>query len=139
MTVAEIRRASRMSRGMDSASARAAPLARCVARTSCLSRRRLAAITLSDARFEPAYHRFHALAVGAGGKGERHAMLEYRLGHIDDVVDRRRQATIDERARTRREHECLARTRTRPPGDQLADVPGLGTGPRCAHKTENCL
>src|SRR5216683_2833573 len=105
-----MRRASRMRRGMDSARTRAAPLACCVALISCLSTRRLAAIALSDARLELADHGFHALAVGAGGKGKRHAVLEYGLGHVDDVVDGGREPTIDEGARTRGKHQRLART-----------------------------
>ncbi len=87
MTVAAMRRASRIRRGMDSASERAWPLARWVALISCLAPRRGAAIRLSDARLELGEHTFDALAVGAGRKGEGHAVLEDRLGHIHDVVD----------------------------------------------------
>src|SRR5260370_38513149 len=100
-----MRRASRMRRGMDSARARAAPLACCVALTSGLSARRLAAIALSDARLELADDGFHALTVGAGGKGQCHAVLENGLRHIDDVVDGGREPAIDEGAGTCGEHE----------------------------------
>src|SRR6266511_2248279 len=54
---------------------------------------------LSDASLEPTDDAFHGLAVGARGEGERHAVLEDRLGHRHDVVDRRREPPVDEGAR----------------------------------------
>src|SRR5262252_10214428 len=123
MTVAAMRRASRIRRGMLCASERASPLARCVALISYLSARCLAAaMRLSDARLELADDAFHALAVGARGEGQRHAVLEDRLGHGHDVVDRRRQPPVDEGAGARHQHERLARARARTPGDQLAEL-----------------
>src|SRR5262245_7407966 len=79
MTVAAIRRASRIRRGIASASARAAPPACCVALTSLRSDRRFSAIRSSDALFELGDDAFHGLAVGACREGERHAVLEDRL------------------------------------------------------------
>src|ERR1700716_836319 len=87
ITVAAMRRASRMRRGMLSASERASPLACCVALTSCLSALRVAAIRLSDARLELADDGFDAFPIGACGEGQRHAVLEDRLGHLEDIVD----------------------------------------------------
>src|SRR6202035_4487714 len=98
MTVAAMRRASRMRRGIDSASERAWPPACWVALISCFAARRGAAIRLSDAGLELAEHAFDALAVGARREGERHAVLEDRLGHVHDVVDRGRQPAVQERA-----------------------------------------
>src|SRR5262249_60006570 len=97
MTVAAMRRAWRIRRGMVGASERPSPLARCVALISCLSARCFtAAIRLSDARLELADDAFHGLAVGARGKRERHAMLEDRLRHGDHIVDRGREPSVDE-------------------------------------------
>src|SRR4051812_42567119 len=138
ITVAAMRRASRIRRGMDSASVRAAPLACCAALISCLSARR-AAIRLSDARLELADNGFDALAVGPRSEGERHAMLEYRLRGLDDVVDRRRKAPVDQCAGARHQHQRLARARARSPGDQFAKLPGLRAGPCRANDYENCL
>src|SRR3954454_7967785 len=90
MTVAAMRRASRIRRGIDSASGRACPLARWRALSSLLSARRLA-IELSDAPLELTDHSLGALAVGARRKGERHAVLEDRLGHVEHIVDRGRK------------------------------------------------
>src|SRR5262245_10865833 len=90
MTVAAMRRASRIRRGNVSASVRPSPPARCVARTSILSALRATAIRSSDARLELADDAFDAVAVGARRKGERHAVLEDWLGHLHDVVDRGR-------------------------------------------------
>src|SRR5215472_565771 len=81
MTVAAIRRDSRMRRGNCSASVRAWPLALWVALTSCPAARRFAAIGLSEARQKLAHHSFDRLAVGARREGERHAVLEDRLRH----------------------------------------------------------
>src|SRR3977135_2274233 len=129
MTVAAILRASRMRRGMDSASERAWPLARWVALISCPAARRAAAIGLSDARLELADHGLAALAVGARRKGERHAVLEDRLGHVHDVVDRGRQPPVEERAGAHHQHQGLAGARARAPRDQLAGLPGRGPRP----------
>src|SRR5262245_65042834 len=101
MTVAAIRRASRIRRGMLSASVRASPLACCAALISCFSARRGAAIRLSDAGLELADDALDAFAVGARGEGQRHAVLEDRLGHLEHVVDRGREPAVDERARAR--------------------------------------
>src|SRR5215208_2875633 len=86
MTVAAMRRASRIRRGMDSASVRASPLACWVALISFLSAR-LVAIGLSDARLELANDGFNTLTVGARGESERHAVLQDWLRHIHDIVD----------------------------------------------------
>src|SRR5712671_5936311 len=139
MTVAAMRRASRMRRGMDSASERAWPPARWVALISCFAARRGAAIRSSDARLELADHGFDALAIGARRKGERHAVLEDRLGHVHDVVDRRRQPPVEERAGAHHQHQGLAGTRARSPGDQLADSAGFGARTRGAHQIEDRL
>src|SRR5215211_7724771 len=125
MTVAAMRRASRIKRGMLSASVRASPLAYCVALISCLSARRLAAIRLSDAGPELADNLFHRFAVSACGEGQRHAMFENRLGHVHDIVDRGSESAVDERARTRHQHEGLACAWAWSPRDQFADLAGL--------------
>src|SRR5262245_7641601 len=138
MTVAAMRRASRIRRGMVCASERASPLARCVALISCLSARCLtAAMRLSDARLELTDDAFHGLAVGARGERERHAVLEDRLRHGEDVVDRWRQPPVDEGAGARHQHQRLARARARAPGDQLADLAALAAGARRAHEVED--
>src|SRR6267142_6121995 len=76
MTVAAIRRDSRIRRGIDSASVRASPLACWVALISFLSARRCAAIRLSDAGLELVDDGFRALAVSARRERKRHAVLE---------------------------------------------------------------
>src|SRR6185295_9440623 len=86
MTVAAMRRASRIRRGSVSASVRASPLACCVALISFLSAR-FAAISLSNAALELVDDAVDGLAVGARREGERHAVLEDRLSHVHDVVD----------------------------------------------------
>src|SRR2546425_56846 len=139
MTVAAIRRDSRIRRGMDSASERASPLACWVALISFLSARRCAAIRLSDAGLELVDDGFRVLAVGARREGECHAVLEDRLGHFDDVVDRGRQPPVDEGAGARHQHQRLAGARARSPGDQLAEVAGLRTGTRRAHQPQDRL
>src|SRR2546426_12483319 len=101
MTVAAMRRDSRIRRGMVSASERASPLARWVALISFLSARRLAAIRLSDAGLELVDDGFRALTVGARGEGHRHAVLEDRLGHFEDGVDRGREPSVDQGAGAR--------------------------------------
>src|ERR1700716_1400039 len=113
MTVAAMRRASRIRRGMDSASERAWPLARWVALISWAAARRAAAIRLSHARLELPDPGFDALAVGPRRKGERHAVLEDRLGHFHDVVDRRRQPPVEERLGAHHQHRGLAGARAR--------------------------
>ena len=90
-------------------------------------------------RLELADDGFHALAVGARGEGERHAVLEDRLGHFDHVVDRGREPAVDEGARARHQHQRLAGARARSPGDQLADLAGLGAGTGRAHQREDRL
>src|SRR5439155_20996401 len=125
ITVAAMRRASRMRRGMVSASVRATPVACRVALISFLSAR-LAAMRLSDARRELADDALHGFAVGPRGESERHTVLEDRLGHVDDVVHRGREPPVDEGAGARRQHQRLARAWARPPGDQLAKFAGLG-------------
>src|SRR5262249_2222320 len=140
MTVAAMRRASRIRRGMVCASERASPLARCVALISCLSARCFtAAIPLSDARIELADAAFQALAGGARGKGQRHGGLEDRLRHGGDIVDRRREPPVDEGAGARHQHERLARAGAWAPGNQLADLAALRAGARRAHEVEDRL
>src|SRR5258705_9865276 len=97
MTVAAMRRASRIRRGMVCASERASPLARCVALISCLSARcRAAAMRLSDARLELADDAFHALPVGAPGEGDPNPGLKDRLRHAHDAsVHRRHPPSIE--------------------------------------------
>src|SRR3954452_4807619 len=92
ITVAAIRRASKIKRGMDSASVRAAPSARWVASTSCFSAR-LTAIRLSDAVLDLVDDGFRALAVRPRCEGERHAVLEDRFGHLHHIVDQGRDAS----------------------------------------------
>src|SRR5262249_6012030 len=126
MTVAAMRGAWRMRRAKVSASERAPPLACSVALISSLSARRFAAaIRLSDARLQLADDGFNAFAVGTRGKGHRHAVLEDRLGHRHDVVDRGRKPSVDEGARARDQHQRLAGAWARAPGDGLADLAGL--------------
>src|SRR5918998_1967513 len=105
MTVAAMRRDSRMRRGMASASERAAPLARWVALISDLSARARGAIRLSDARLELGDDGFGALAVGARREGERHTVLKDRLRHLQDIIDRGREPAIDERAGAGNQHQ----------------------------------
>ena len=50
--------------------------------------------------------------------GQRHAMLEHRLGERGDVVARGREAAVDQRAGAAGEHERLRGARARPPGDR---------------------
>ena len=59
-------------------------------------------------------------ALGAGGEGERHAMLQDRLGERVDVIDRRREATLVEGAGAGAERQCLAGARAWTPGDIAA-------------------
>ena len=55
------------------------------------------------------------LAVGARGEGQRHAVLEHRLGERRDVVDRGREAALDQRAGAHRQHQRLAGARAGAP------------------------
>src|SRR5712671_8066109 len=127
MTVAATRRASRISRGMVAASERPSPSARRISRASSGNAAFVAAMRLSDlwAKFladlglQPADHRGNRLAVGARREGQRHAVLEDRLGQCGDVVDRGRVTALEQCAGANREHERLAGARTRPPGDEL--------------------
>src|SRR5215468_725168 len=127
MTVAAIRRASRIRRGSVSASVRAVPLAFWVALISFLSAR-LTAIGLTNTALELGDHAFDGLAVGARRKRERHAVLENRLGHVHHVVDRRRKPTVDQCAGARHQHQRLAGAWAGAPGDQLADVAEVRVG-----------
>src|SRR5262249_20558058 len=120
MMVAATRRASRISRGMAAASVRPSPTAWPIAWASSGTAGVLAAITgfpkslsgrLADLGLEPADHARDGLAVGTRREGERHAVLEDRLGERDHVVDRGRVASLDERAGAHREHQRLARAR----------------------------
>src|SRR5580698_11387712 len=108
MTVAATRRASSISRGMLAASVRPSPTARPTAGPSWYVRLGSAAIRLSDPRLQPPDHRFDALAFRARREGERHAVLEHRLGKIDHVVDRGREPSVEQRAGAHREHQRLA-------------------------------
>ncbi len=69
------------------------------------------------------HHVAHRHALGAGGEGQRHAVLQHRLGQRLDVVDRRRQAAVVERAGAGAERQRLAGARAGTPGDMLV---GLG-------------
>src|SRR3954453_13518130 len=138
ITVAAIRRASKIKRGMDSASVRAVPPARWVASNSCFSAR-LTAIRLSDAALDLVDDGFRALAVGARREGECHAVFEDRFGHLHHIIDRGREASVDERAGARYQHQRLAGAWARAPGDQLTDIAGLGTRARRAHQVEDRL
>src|SRR5207247_11095036 len=80
ITVAAIRRASRMRRGMVSATVRAVPVARWVTLTSKRSARRASAILDSSLVLELADDLSDGLALGASRERERHAVLEDRLG-----------------------------------------------------------
>src|SRR5437899_11273991 len=137
MTVAAMRRGSRMRRGMECASVRASPLACWTALISFLSVRRV--IRSSDARLELVDDAFDRLAVGARGEGQCHAVLEDRLRHFEYVVDRGRKPSLDKGACARDQHQRLARTRTRAPRNQLAEVAAVGTGARGAHEIEDRL
>ena len=65
--------------------------------------------------------------------------LRHGLGELDDVVDRRREAAVEQRAGAHRQHQRLAGARARSPGDQLADVAAFRTGARRAHQLEDRL
>ena len=69
------------------------------------------------------------------------AMRCLRIGSAiaSDVVDRRRQPPVDQRAGARRQHQRLAGARARAPGDQLADLAGLRARARRAHQREDRL
>src|SRR5689334_1861387 len=56
------------------------------------------------------------LTFGAGREVERHAMAQDRMRQRDHIVGARREASFDQRARARREHERLAGARSRSPG-----------------------
>src|SRR6185312_9074077 len=98
MMEAATRRASRISRGIEEASVRALPAA-CLTAPVSMSLARGSAITsLSDARFELADHVRNGFAFGAGREGQRHAVLEHGLGQLQHVVDRGREAIVEQRA-----------------------------------------
>src|SRR5208282_5109293 len=92
MTVVATRRASRISRGIAAANVAPSPTARCTTGRSWEVRRGSNAIRLSDPRFQARNHPLDAFALRARGESERHAVFEYRLGEIEHVVDRRREA-----------------------------------------------
>src|SRR5476651_1292071 len=108
ITVAAMRRASRISRGILAAAARALPPARWNALPSSRVPGRAAAIKSSDARLELADYAFDGLAVGARGEGQRHTVLEHRFGERKHVIDRRREPSVKQSARAREQHERLA-------------------------------
>ena len=126
MTVAATRRASRISRGIGVGE-------RARLRRSPAVRRRALDVAAPSARpFDYPMRAFSlpitlgdGLAFGARGEGQRHAVLEHRLGQLEHVVDRRREAAVEQRAGAHRQHQRLAGARARAPGDQLADVAGL--------------
>src|SRR3954467_7621788 len=123
ITVAAIRRASRMRRGKVCATLRAVPVARWVTLISLRSARRVSAITShSSAVLELADDVVDGFALGACREGQCHAVLEDRLGHLGDIVDRGRQTAVDERAGAGDQHQRLAGARARAPGDELAEI-----------------
>ena len=61
-------------------------------------------------------------AVGAGGEGQRHAVLQHRLGEVGDVVERGREAAVDQGAGADGEHQRLARARAGAPGDGVLEL-----------------
>src|SRR5919108_6019921 len=121
MTVAAMRRASRMRRGILAASERASPAARLTASLSLELRRGSKAIRSPNAHLEPADDGGDRLALGACGEGQCHAVFQYGLGEIDDVVDRWCEPSFEQGAGPHRKHQGLAGTRTGTPGDELAD------------------
>src|SRR5690348_7549313 len=138
ITVEATRRASRMSRGIALASERAAPVA-CPTAAFSISLSFGSAMRLSDARLKPPDDVGNGLAFRAGRKGKRHAVFENWFGEFEHVVHRRREAAVEQRAGAHGEHQGLARARPRPPGDQLADLPGVRTGARRANEREDRL
>ena len=79
----------------------------------------------------------NGLAVGARREGERHAVLEHRLGELDHVVDRGRVAPVEQRAGAHRQHQRLAGARTRAPGDRLGKLAAFRPRTRRAHQRED--
>ena len=77
------------------------------------------------------------LAVRARREGERHAVLQDRLGELEHVVDRGRVAPVEQRARAHREHQRLAGARARSPGDRLRGLAALRARTRRAHQRED--
>ena len=73
---------------------------------------------------QPRDHGRNRLALGAGGEGQRHAVLEHRLGERRDVVERGRQAAVDQRAGAGGEHQRLRGARARSPADAAWSAPG---------------
>ena len=69
--------------------------------------------------------RLDRLALGARREGERHAVLEDRLGQRDDVVERGREAAVEQRAGADRQHQRLAGARARAPGDAAVELRAL--------------
>src|SRR5713226_2756089 len=128
ITVAATRRASRIRRGMAAVSERALAVARRVVSPSGELTDTSLGIRLSDAGPQTADHRLDGLAIGTGREAERHAVFQDGLRQIDDVVDRRREAALEQRARPHREHERLAGTRARSPRDQLGRLVAFGAG-----------
>src|ERR1700687_2090344 len=62
---------------------------------------------------KPSDHCRNGLAFGAGGKAQRPAVLERGLGQYGDIVERWRQASVDQRARANRQHQGLRGARAR--------------------------
>ena len=75
---------------------------------------------------------------GAGGEVDGHAMAQDRPGQRHDVVDRRREAALDDRAGAAGQHEGLAGARARTPGDALAHDVEVGVfGTAGAHQLQD--
>src|SRR5919108_4309899 len=96
MTVAAMRRASRISRGILAASERASPAARLTASLSLELRRGSKAIRSPNARLQPADDSRDRLALGACGEGQRHTVFQHGLGEIDDIIDRWRETSFEQ-------------------------------------------
>src|SRR5262249_27903156 len=74
----------------------------------------------SDARAHLGDDGLHRDALGAGREVHGHAMAQDRAGEGHDVVDRRREAALDDGAGTGGQHEGLAGTRAGAPRHALA-------------------
>src|SRR5882672_6033828 len=75
--------------------------------------------TLGQTRTHLGDHRLDRYALGAGGEVHRHAVAQDRAAQRHDVVDRRRQAPLDDGAGAAGQHEGLAGARAGAPGDPL--------------------
>src|SRR5258706_6811241 len=58
-------------------------------------------------------------ALGASREIERHTVAQDRMRKRDDIVDRRRKASFEQRPSPDREHKGLARARRGSPGDEV--------------------